>query len=427
MQQKTGSRLRALTRHQMSRVVAGVVTAAVLAVAAGSSLLRPVAGEPAKKEVQKAPTFRPTEAQWKGLTIAPVTLRTFRTEEVTEGNIATDDDLSTPVFSPYSGHVVRLMAKLGDHLERGAPLLSIEATEFVQSANTLITAAAAAKTARSQVNQAEINERRSHDLYLAKGGALKDWQQAQTDLITAQNGLRSAEVALAAARNQLRILGKSDNDVAALEAQPTQRLDPVAVVVAPIAGNVTQRQVGLGQYIQSVSAGASNPVYTIGDLSTVWLIANVREANAGRIQVGMPVEVRVPAYPSRVFNARISWVAPSLDANTHRLPVRADVPNADGALKPMMFANFTIITGEASAMPSVPQNAIIYEGATARVWLAHDDGTIESRSVPIGRAVDGVVEIIDGLSLQGQSRGQRRPVHRSAPQVPIRPAGLVFR
>src|SRR6202040_4300899 len=104
-----------------------------------------------------------------------------------------------------------------------------------------------------------------------------DWQQAQTDLITSQNTVRADEIALAAVRNRLRILGKSDKEIAALEAQPTQRLEPIAIVPGPIAGTVTQRQIGLGQYIQSGSSGASTPVYPIGDLTTVWLVANVRE------------------------------------------------------------------------------------------------------------------------------------------------------
>src|SRR5260370_379931 len=106
---------------------------------------------------------------------------------------------------------------------RGAPLFALDATEFVQAANTLITALGALKTARSQLTQAEINEKRAHELYLAKGGALKDWQQSQTDLASAQNGLRSADIALAAARNALRILGKSDAGIAALEASPTHK------------------------------------------------------------------------------------------------------------------------------------------------------------------------------------------------------------
>jgi cobalt-zinc-cadmium efflux system membrane fusion protein len=343
-------------------------------------------------------TFRPTPAQLAGLKIETVELRTFRPEKVTEGNIALDDELNTPVLSPYSGRVTRLIARLGEQVERGTPLFAVEATEFVQAANDLITAVATLKTARSQLSQAEINEKRAHELYLAKGGALKDWQQSQTDLAAAQNAVRSADIALAAVRNRLRILGKSDKEIAALEAQPTQRLEPVAIVAAPIAGTVTQRQIRLGQYIQSVSSGASTPVYTIGDLTTVWMIANVREADAGLMRLSQPVEVRVPADPHRTFKAKISWVAPAIDANTHRLAVRADVENPDGALKPNMFGSFTIVTGEESIAPAVPHSAVVYEGDAARVWVARDDGTLEARDVTLGRASAGMVEIRGGVA-----------------------------
>jgi cobalt-zinc-cadmium efflux system membrane fusion protein len=330
--------------------------------------------------------------------VEDVATRSFRTERVTEGNIALDDDLNTPVFSPYSGRVTRLVAKLGDKVERGAPLFAVEATEFVQIANDLIAAGLAQRTARVQLTQAEINEKRAHELYNAKGGALKDWQQAQTDLAAAQNTLRTAEMALAAVRNRLRILGKSDKEIAALETQQTQKLEPGTVVTAPIAGMVTQRQVGLGQYIPSVTSGASTPVYTIGDLSRVWLIANVREADAGAVRLGQPVEVRVLALPDRVFKAQISWVAPSVDPNTHRLPVRANVENPDGLLKPNMFAMFSIIIGETVSAPAVPQSAMVYEGDKARVWVAGTDRSLSLREVQVGRSGEGLVEIHSGLS-----------------------------
>jgi cobalt-zinc-cadmium efflux system membrane fusion protein len=342
--------------------------------------------------------FTPTKEEWAGLETAPVVERVFRPEVVAEGNIALDDALTTPVFSPYSGRVVRLIAELGARLEKGAPLLAVEATEIVQANNDLVAATATLATARSQLNLAQMTERRQHALYLSNGAALKDWQQSQADLVTAQSNLRSGEIALAAVRNRLRILGKSEAEIAALEAAPAPRINPVAIVTAPIAGTVTQRQVGLGQNIQSVQAGATNPVYTIADLSTVYLIANVREADAGAVHVGAPVEVRVLAYPGQVFRARLSWVAPSIDPNTHRLPVRADVENSSGGLKPMMFATFAIVTGTARRAPAVPPGAIVYEGDQARVWVAGKDGTLALRRIRPGQTRDGMVEVPSGLA-----------------------------
>ena len=343
-------------------------------------------------------TFKPTKEQWAGFKIEPVRLLSFRPEQVTEGNIAVDDNLTTPVFSHYSGRVIKVIAMLGDVVEPGAPLFVIHASEFVQAQNDLITALANLQTARSQLSMAQTTEKRAHELYLAQGGALKDWQQAQTDLITAQNTVRADEIALHAVRSRLRILGKTDQEIASLEAEPTQKLNAVATVTAPIAGTITQRQIGVGQYINSEANGATNPVFTISNLSTVWLIANVRETDAPLMHVGEPVEVHVLAFPGRTFKAKISWVAPSIDSNTHRLAVRADVENPQGELKPGMFANFSIITGEAETAAAVPQRAIVYEGDTARVWVAEEDGTIAARSIRTGRIADGMVEIPAGVT-----------------------------
>jgi cobalt-zinc-cadmium efflux system membrane fusion protein len=358
---------------------------------------QPEKARPTKAEAPPG-TFQPTQQQWTGLKLEPVKTMAFRPEQVTEGNIAIDDDLTTAVFSHYSGRVIKVIAMLGDVVEPGAPLFVIHASEFVQAQNDLITALANLQTARSQLAMAQTTEKRTHELYLAQGGALKDWQQAQTDLITAQNTVRSDEIALHAVRSRLRILGKTDQEIASLEVEPTQKLNPVATVTAPIGGTITQRQIGVGQYINSEASGATNPVYTISDLSTVYLIANVREVDAPVMHLGLPLEVHVLAYPDRVFKGKISWVAPSIDANTHRLPVRAEVENPDGALKPGMFANFSIITGEASTAPAVPLSAIVYEGAEARVWVAGDGDTLALREIRTGRTSDGMVEALAGLS-----------------------------
>jgi cobalt-zinc-cadmium efflux system membrane fusion protein len=379
-------------------VVAVAAVLVALGLAVVPELVKPTP-EQSSEAAKAAPgTFRPTPAQWAGLKFETVTTMAFRPERVTEGSIAIDDDLTTPVFSPYSGRVMKVIAMLGDVVEQNSPLFVIHASEFVQAQSDLITGLANLATTRSQLTMAQTTERRAHELYLAQGGALKDWQQAQTDLISAQNNVRAAEIALHSVRRRLRILGKTDEEIASLEAQPMQKLDSEVTVRAPIGGTITQRQIGVGQYINSEAAGATNPVYTISNLSTVYLIANVREADAPLMHVGDPVEVRVLAYPDRVFKAKISWIAASIDPNTRRLSVRADVENPNGELKPGMFASFNIITGNAETAPAVPQRAVVFEGETARVWVASDDGTIAARQIRIGRSANGMLEVLEGLS-----------------------------
>jgi cobalt-zinc-cadmium efflux system membrane fusion protein len=323
-------------------------------------------------------TFRATPQQLKTLTVEAVQSHGFVSEEVTEGKIAVNGDRATPLFSPYSGRVTRVIAGLGDTVKAGAPLATLEASEFVQAQNDLRTAAAQVKIAR-------INETRKHALLDAKGGSLQDWQQAQADLTTAQTALGSA-------RNHLSILGKSAAEIEVLER--AEDINPVATLTAPIAGVVVDRQVGPGQYLQS---GSGTPVFTIADPASVWLLANVREADAGLVKLGQSVEVRVLAYPKRVFKARITYVAALIDSATHRLPVRAEIDNRDGALKPEMFASFRILTSDASESPAVPESAVVYEGAAAHVWVLAGEGLLELRAIHTGRSDGGLIEVLDGL------------------------------
>jgi cobalt-zinc-cadmium efflux system membrane fusion protein len=342
--------------------------------------------------------FRPTDAQWENLRVEEVRTLSFRDVRTTDGKIANDDDTTTPVFSPYSGRVTKLFARAGDYVKQGAPLLALDASEFVQAQNDIIAAVAALNTARAQLNMAQTSEKRQHDLYDSKGGALKDWQQSQVDLANAQGNFHSAEIALTAVRNRLRIQGRSDDEIKALENAPDRfTLKPETTVFAPVEGTVTLRQVGLGQYINSASAGASNPVFSIGDMSRVWLLANVREKDAPLMRLGLPVEVHVLAYPDKIFKGKLTYVAASIDPTTRRLAVRAEAENPDGELKPEMFATLDILVGDAVTAPAVPDAAVVYEGDKARVWSVGKDKTVSLREIRPGRNQDGMVEVLSGL------------------------------
>src|SRR5437763_2350467 len=339
--------------------------------------------------------FRPSETQWASFRLAAVRQVAFRDERMTDGKIAINEDTTTPVFSPYSGRVTRLIAKPGDHVEAGAPLFALDASEYVQGQNDLVTAVAGVEKTKSRLELAQSIEKRQRELLAIRGGALKDLEQAQSDLVTAQGDLRSAEIALAASRNRLRILGRSDEEIARLE--KVDRIGAETVVAAPINGTVIQRKVGLGQYI---TVGATDPVFTVGDLSAVWLVANVRESDAPKMKVGAAVEVTVLAYPGRVFNAKLAYVAPALDPNTRRLPVRAEIHNPGRELLPEMFASFRILSGDSRLMPAVPQEAVVYEGAQARVWVARpEQKNVVSRQIEVGATTNGLVEVRKGVSV----------------------------
>jgi membrane fusion protein, heavy metal efflux system len=336
--------------------------------------------------------FMPSDAEWASLAFEPAAEMVFRAEHVTEGKMAVNEDSSTPIFSPYAGRVVRLMVKPSDVVTRGQQLFVIEATDTVQALNDTITALSTLNSARSKLNLAQINEKRQNDLYAGKAVPLKDWQNSQNDLVTAQNDMRSAETALEAAHNRLRILGRSEEQITAFE--QTRQISANTPIYSPLGGTVVQRKVGPGQFI---STGASDPVFVIGDLSTVWLTAFVRESEAADVRVGQDVDFRVLALPGRTFKAKIDYVAAAIDPTTRRLMVRATIDNKDGVFKPEMFASATIYSGDDHKSVGVKKQALIYEGQRVRLWVANDDKSLELREIQTGLINGDYVEVRTNL------------------------------
>jgi len=286
--------------------------------------------------------FEITEQQRRGLTVEPVALARFQPVRLAEGKIAVNEDKTTAVFSQYSSaRVIKTFANSGDIVEPGAPLVRIETPDMVQGATDLTTAIANLSKAKSQVKLAEIVEARQHELVDAKASALKDWQQAQADLNAARNDLRSADIAVAAVRNRLMILGKSAKDIAGLEAaRRSTRFRPSSRRSAASSCNARS--------VRPVhSRGFHRSDFVLGDLSTVWMVASVKEIDVPFVKIGQPIAVRVLAYPERIFAATIVNVGSTIDPTTRRLQVRAEVENPNNMLKPEMFAAFQIATGAA--------------------------------------------------------------------------------
>jgi cobalt-zinc-cadmium efflux system membrane fusion protein len=290
----------------------------------------------------KLATFVPTSQQLHSLGIQTVGTRPFRTQIVTDGYVA-----------PNGGFAA--VGKDSGPISHGLPVLAGQSTDVLQAESDLVTAGA-------QFRAAQANESRQHQLYDSQGAALKDWQQAQVDLAT-------ASAALTSARNRLRIMGKSNAAIAAFEKEIPRSQDP--------------------------SAGTA---FAVGDLSTVWLVANVRETDAGMVHPGDDVQVHVPAFPNEIFKAQVTYVSSVIDPASHRLVIGAEIRNAGEKLKPNMQATFTIFAGPPSNAPAVPQNALVYEGDDARVWVVDRHGDISLRSVTTGRSDGNYMEITSGLS-----------------------------
>ena len=315
------------------------------------------------------------------------------------GDIAADESLSTPVFMPYGGQVTEVFVQAGARVAVGQPLLRVRTGDVVDARNALFAAHAARASATAQVRLAEANLARQKAIYETAGGAFKDYQQAQNDLVAAQSALRNAESQHGAARDKLAIFGKTPAEIHRLEnARDIAAIHAETVLHAPISGVVATRAVSAGQY---VSAGGTAPVLTIADPARVWLVAQLAESDGPRVHLGDPVDVTVAALPGRIFHAQIDTIAAALDPQSHRLPVRATIANPDAALKPQMFANFTIRHAQPAApghaSVTVPASAVIHEGDAARVWVLVGKGRLRAQPVTVGDSVDGEVRILGGL------------------------------
>jgi cobalt-zinc-cadmium efflux system membrane fusion protein len=350
------------------------------------------AGVAAQGLAKKSDIVRVTNDQMHQLGIVKVELYPFRVQKLAIGQIAYNEDTSTAVLTPFPGRVTRLIAKIGDTVNRGDPLFEIDSPEVMQPQNDFIAAFSAMNKARSQLDLARIVEKRSKDLYEGKAAALKEYQQAQGQLVGAQNDMRSAEMSLEAARARLRIVGFTDAEVAALKDKGTvRRATPIP---APIDGTVIARKVGPGQYVRNDTGEA---LYVIADLSTMWLKAQVPEKEISSIRVGQDVEVKVSALPDRVLRARVTAINAATDATTRRVIVRSEIPNPEGALKSEMFASFKIATGADEPSPSVPVQAVIREGDHAVVWVEEEPMVFRRRKVTLGIEQEGRMQIREGL------------------------------
>ena len=338
-------------------------------------------------------TIRITKEQMRQLSVVPVDTHHFRVQKPAIGQIAFNEDASTVVLSPFSGRVTRLIAKIGDDVKRGDPLFEIDSPEVVQAQTDLIAALQSLGKAKSQVALAKRVLDRQTSLLADRATAQREVDQAQNDYALAQSDLATAEGSLTAARNRLRvIIGRESEEIDRVERE--RLINPLITINAPIDGTVIARNIGPGQYVRSDTA---DPLYSIANLSTMWLKANVPETDIVHVRVGQEIEVYVSALPGRTFNARITAIGAASDTTTRRVVVRSELPNPDGALRSDMFATFKIVIDNGGITPSVPTDAVIREGESAFVWIEREPLLFARRPVKIGLEQQNRIQILGGV------------------------------
>jgi len=325
------------------------------------------------------PVVKLTDAQAQSIEVGSVALRSFNQVEDALGSIDFNEDLEVQVFPPYQGRILQLFAKLGDSVKKGQPLFTLESPDFIQAESNLIAAAGVLDQTTSALGRAK-------QLYPNQAISQNDYEQAVSDQ-------QSAEGALKAAREALKVFGKTDAEIDRIVA--ARRVETALVVRSPISGRITARNAAPGMFEQPGNPPAP---YSVADVSTVWMLANITEIDIPHVDVGQGVRVTVSAYPGREFRGAITALGASVDPGTHRVTVRSEIEDPHHELRPGMFANFVISTGAPLQAPAVPESGVVREGdGTFSVWVTADRHEFVRRQVTIGLSQDHYDQIIDGV------------------------------
>ncbi len=367
---------------RLSRTLAttGGLVIAALAIA-GCQHQDPTSGEagtgPATQD--RAAEIHLSADQLASVRTAPVVKEPFvRTVDAT-GTVAFDQDRSAPVLAPLSGPVRRVLVEVGDRVVRGQPLAIVTSPDFAAAVSDLRKAESVARNAR---RIADLDEQ----LFKNDAIARRDMEQAETDAV-------SAEADRDAAVEQLRSLGVDTKTIDGLR-QGKSVANPGAVIRSPLAGTLVEKFISPGQLLE---AGAT-PCFTVADLSRVWVLANLFEADLPFVAVGDPAEVTAGSGAPPITGT-VDNIAAFVDPNTRAIAVRLVVPNPDGILKRDQYVRVRIRSRRETTGLLVPVAAVLRDDEDLPyVYLAEKNGDFARRRVQVGVRTGDRFEITQGLS-----------------------------
>ena len=341
---------------------------------------KPEAEAPAEKA--SAPTeglkLPPTEAQRAGIQLETVQAKAMPDVISVTATIRVNQDRIARVAPRVEGRIVGVAANLGDQVKAGQALATLDSLAIGEASVALL-------QAQSTDRSAEADFKRASALNAEEIIAQKDYLRLKAER-------ERAAVALRAAEDRLRLLG--------VDPKRLSRVESTFPLTAPLAGTVVQKKATVGEL-----GTPSDPLFTVADLSTVWVDANLTEVQLGKVKPGVMANVTVAAYPDEQFKGKVTYVASLLDKETRTIPARIEVANKDGRLKPEMFAKAVIDIGGAGANTataiSVPDAAIVLMQGQPTVFV-FSKGSYEQRAVELGDKLSGRTVVKSGLTVGEQ-------------------------
>jgi membrane fusion protein, heavy metal efflux system len=326
-----------------------------------------------------APSVVLNDKQLTSVKVEPVGESVFPIEKAEVGSIDFNEELEVQVFTPYQGKIIDLFAKVGDEVKKGQTLFTIDSPDLLNADSNLIAAAGVLDLTTRNLERMKV-------LYQTRAVSQHDLEQAVSDQQTAEGNLR-------AGRDAVRIFGKTEAEIDMIVKD--RKADPTLIVPSPIAGRVTARVAAPGLFVQPGNVPAP---FTVADISTMWMLANVAESDIPFMRVGQHVKVSVLAYPAKVFEGRITSMDSMVDPNTHRMLIRSTIGDPNHELRSNMFANFVIVTGDSVRSLALPLNGVVREGdGTMTTWVTSDRRRFTQRILKIGMQKDGFRQILEGL------------------------------
>jgi cobalt-zinc-cadmium efflux system membrane fusion protein len=368
-----------LNKKAISAAVAMVIFAIAAALVRSEST-QPASTTHASTTGATSPTtVELSQSQLGAIKIEPLGTYEFPVEKDTVGSISFADDLAVQVFPPFQGKIIRGLVEIGDDVRKGQPLYSIDSPDLIQAESTLISAAGVFDLTSKELARAK-------DLNKTNGVSERELEQATSDQQTAEGALK-------AGRDAVRVFGKTDAEIDQIIA--SRKVDPALIVRSPISGQITTYNAPPGLFVQP---GNGTAPYTVANVAVKWMLANVIESDVPLYRVGQPVAVKVMAYPGRNFQGKVSKIYASVDPATHRATIRSDISDPRNDLRPGMLANFTIRVQSPVEAVAIPADGVVREGdGTMTSWVTTDRRHFSQRVINIGLRKDGWVEVLDGL------------------------------
>ena len=319
-----------------------------------------------KEDEETAVTLTPDEVRTAGIQVTTLTLQRASGRVRVTAMIEANQDALAHIAPRVAGRIVRVQANLGDVVKVGQALAVLDSIDLGEARSVY-------RTAQTELSLARANFDRLDGLYREQVIAQKDWLAARADYEKAKSVFR-------AAADKLRLLGVAPGGDGS-----------TFPVIAPFSGMVIEKNAVLGEL-----APVDKSLFTVANLSTVWIESDFYEKDLSSIQVGAAAQVTVAAYPDAVFEGKLAYISSTVDPQTHTVKGRIEVHNPRLALKPGMFANVALVSGSRVEGLAVPETAIILFKGEPSVFRA-EGNRFEPQAVQTGAYANGYVVIRSGL------------------------------